>query len=162
MLFLDTCVVVDILRGGKDHYLLNLREAEAAGRQLTISSFVLHELTYGAMTSVRPDLHLNLLDAFIARAHIEPSTAEDAIAAARIRTDLQATGAPIGAVDSLIAGQAVNRGWSLVTSNLRDFVRVADLTVIDWSDPAGPREINQATRTAWMLTNLRRPLKEAK
>ena len=137
--FLDTCVVIDALDGGKPHYRARLEEAVAAPGGVVVSSFVLHELVFGAMISGRPQAELALVDRFVERARVEPWTAEDAIAAARVRADLRQTGMPIGAVDSLIAGQALNRGWNVVTSNIKDFIRVPGLTVVDWSDPAGPR-----------------------
>jgi len=162
MLFLDTCIVADLLRRESDHYLQRLREAEAADRQVAISSLVLHELSHGAMISGQPALQLDLLDAFIARTQVEPWTAEDAIAAARVRADVGSAGGSIDTVDSLIAGQALNRGWAVVTAHLKEFACVWDLSLVDWSDPAGAREINQATRTEWMLANIARLSKEAK
>jgi len=41
-------------------------------------------------------------------------------------------GTPIGGYDVLIAGQARARGLTLVTRNLREFGRVAGLSVEDW------------------------------
>ena len=142
--FLDTCIVIDALGGVQRHYRVRLEEAVTEGG-VVISSFVLHELVLGAMISRRPDVELTLIDRFVERAHVEPWTAEDAISAARIRAELRALGTPIGAVDSLIAGQALNRGWNVVTSNIKDFIRIPGLTVVDWSDPAGPRQISQST-----------------
>jgi tRNA(fMet)-specific endonuclease VapC len=147
-LLLDTSIVIDVLREDKPHYRLRLQEAIGSGRQLVISSFVLHELTYGAMISKKPEMELALIDKFVERAHVEAWSAEDAISTARLRADLKKDGLPIGAVDALIAGQALNRGWSLVTANIREFIRVDGLTVIDWSDPAGSREID---RVSWAL-----------
>ena len=40
---------------------------------------------------------------------------------------------PIGAYDALLAGQAVRRGFTLVTANVREFERVDDLMWEDWS-----------------------------
>ena len=156
-LFLDTCVVINALREEKPHYRQRLREAREAGRRVAISSLVLHELTFGAMISAKPDVELALIDGFVGRAHIEPWSAEDAISSARIRADLQTAGTPIGVVDSFIAGQAINRGWSLVTDNLRHFVRIPDLAIMDWSDPAEARELDAAARLAALLSLFKDP-----
>ena len=153
--FLDTCTVIDILREDKPYYRERLEEAVGRGEEIVISSFVLHELVFGAMVSVRPEAELAVVDGFVERARVEPWTAEDGIAAARVRADLRATGSKIGAVDSLIAGQALNRGWSVVTSNIKDFIRIPDLTVIDWSDPAGARQMNRTTALAEALRRLK-------
>lgn len=153
--FLDTCAVIDILREDKPHYRKRLEEAVEWGEEIVISSFVLHELVFGAMVSARPSAELALMDGFVERARVEPLTAEDGVAAARVRADLRATGTPINAVDSLIAGQALNRGWNVVTSNIKDFLRIPDLTVIDWSDPAGPQKLNRTTALAEVMRRLK-------
>ena len=142
-LCLDTTIVIDVLRASKRHVLDRLLEAEAERRELRLCSFAFHELVYGALISERADLQLSLVDAFVARAPVEPWSAEDAMVSARIRADLKKSGTAIGAVDTMISGQALNRGWALVTNNVRDFIRVPGLTVIDWSDPAGAREISR-------------------
>ena len=53
-------------------------------------------------------------------------------AAARVRAALEVVGQPIGPYDTLLAGQAIASGLTLVTSNLREFGRVAGLAVEDW------------------------------
>jgi tRNA(fMet)-specific endonuclease VapC len=158
MLSLDTCIVVDLLRGRKPHYGRRMQEVTDAGRQIVLSSVVLHELSYGAMIAARPEAQLGMLETIVERAHVEPWTPEDAISAARVRADLRATGSSIAIVDSLIAGQALNRGWQLVTSNIKDFIRVPGLTVVDWSDPAASRQIDRDSA----LTHLMRRFKEEK
>ncbi len=158
-LCLDTCIVVDVLRASKPHVLQRLQEVEVQGHEFRLCSFTLHELVYGALIGERADLQLSLIDDFVARAPVEPWTAEDAMVAARIRADLRKTGTPIGAVDAMISGQALSRGWPVVTNNVRDFIHVPELTIIDWSDPAGARTID---RTAWTLAHLRRPAEEPK
>jgi predicted nucleic acid-binding protein len=57
---------------------------------------------------------------------------EDARAAGAVRAALAAAGAAIGPYDVLIAGQALARGATLVTHNVREFGRVAGLGVEDW------------------------------
>jgi tRNA(fMet)-specific endonuclease VapC len=53
-----------------------------------------------------------------------------------VRAALGAAGKPIGAHNVLIAGQARRRGATLVTSNIREFDRVAGLK---WEDRATAR-----------------------
>jgi tRNA(fMet)-specific endonuclease VapC len=60
----------------------------------------------------------------------------DAVAAASAKAALAAQGRMIGPYDLMIAGQALARGWTLVTSNAREFARVDGLTVEDWRAPA--------------------------
>jgi tRNA(fMet)-specific endonuclease VapC len=57
----------------------------------------------------------------------------DGIAAAQVRRGLRRRGTSIGEHDLLIAGQAINRGWAVVSANLREFLRVDTLEVFDWT-----------------------------
>ena len=50
-----------------------------------------------------------------------------------LRPELEAAGQPVGAYDVLLAGQARRRGATLVTSNVREFERVAGLKWEDWA-----------------------------
>ena len=45
---------------------------------------------------------------------------------------LEKRGTPIGNSDTLIAGQALARGMTLVTHNTREFARVPGLQLEDW------------------------------
>jgi tRNA(fMet)-specific endonuclease VapC len=62
--------------------------------------------------------------------------ANDARHAGQVRASLAAAGTPIGPYDVLIAGQALARNLTLVTSNVREFRRVPGLRVKDWLEPA--------------------------
>lgn len=140
ILSLDTNVVIELLRATTPHYRLRLDEARADGARAIISSIVLNELAFGALRSARPELHLQRIDALVSAIEVEPWTAEDALAAARVRVELEREGKGIGAFDTLIAGQAFNRGWTVVTANVWEFLRVKGLRLLDWSNPEGVRE----------------------
>ena len=62
-----------------------------------------------------------------------PFTEDDADGATAVRIGLERIGQRIGAMDMLIAGQAISRGWTLVTANLHEFGRVRGLQMIDWT-----------------------------
>ena len=132
-LCLDSSVVIDVLRGRTPIYRERLEEAEERGDSLTISSIVLHELVYGAMISADPAKQMARVEALTSRVHVEPWNVDDAMAAARLRAELKRNGNSIGSFDALIAGQALARGWIVVTGNLREFARVHGLSLIDWS-----------------------------
>lgn len=51
----------------------------------------------------------------------------------RVRTNLEKKGTPIGPMDMLIAGHARAEGLVLVTNNTREFHRVENLEVEDWT-----------------------------
>jgi tRNA(fMet)-specific endonuclease VapC len=82
-----------------------------------LPSIVVYELCCGASKSRRREADFDR---------------EDARAAGEIRASLEIAGAPIGAYDILIAGQALSRGYILVTRNLREFERVEGLKLERW------------------------------
>jgi tRNA(fMet)-specific endonuclease VapC len=69
---------------------------------------------------------------FLAAVTILPFDLADARAAAKVRAVLEKSGQKIGAYDLQIAGQALHRGLTLVTHNIRHFKRVSGLAVEDW------------------------------
>lgn len=142
-LSLDSSTAVELIRGERIHFRQILEQARARGDQIHVSAVVLQELAFGALRSPRPEHHLRRLDLFISDFGVEAWTADDGMVTARLRADLEGAGSRIGAYDTLIAGQALCRGWSVVTSNVREFIRVKGLHVVDWSDPTGPIEFGK-------------------
>jgi tRNA(fMet)-specific endonuclease VapC len=65
-----------------------------------------------------------------------PFDAAAAREAARVRIDLERRGLLIGPLDLLIAGTALSRGATLVTSNVGEFRRIRGLRLEDWSRDA--------------------------
>ena len=95
-----------------------------------LPSIVAHELFYGAYKSQRAAANLARIEAL--QFEVVPFDAEDAQHAGEIRAQLATVGTPIGPYDVLIAGQARARNLILVTHNIREFARVAQVTVEDW------------------------------
>jgi tRNA(fMet)-specific endonuclease VapC len=128
---LDTNTLIGLLHPQRRLTVLPRLLAQPRGTAVT-SAVVAHELYFGAAKSARPEdnrrrfdrLFLDLVPLDFARG--------DAEAAGEIRARLRAQGTPIGPYDVLIAGQALARGLTLVTSNLREFRRVAGLACVDW------------------------------
>lgn len=136
MLSLDTSTIINCLRNGSSLTRTRFGEARASGAPLVISGLVLYELCYGAAISARPALHRERYEALVGDLPVEPFDAADALAAAQVRRMLHEVGRPIGAVDMLIAGQALARGWSVVTADVQDFGRIDGLKIVDWSAEA--------------------------
>jgi tRNA(fMet)-specific endonuclease VapC len=148
-LSLDTDVAIEVIRGRKPHYRSWLEQAQADGASLHLSSIVFHELMFGAMASARPQHQMERVAWLASVLEVHPWTPDDAIEAARIRADLQKIGFGIGGFDALIAGQAFNNGWTLVTGNVREFFRVQNLELQSWSDPSGP--IDRSGIRSWLV-----------
>jgi tRNA(fMet)-specific endonuclease VapC len=98
---------------------------------------VLFELWFGIAKSTRRAVNAERLVLFLhGGLDLLPFDADDARAAGEIRVVLEARGTPIGPYDLLIAAQALRRGATLVTSNLREFERVDGLKLVDWASPS--------------------------
>jgi tRNA(fMet)-specific endonuclease VapC len=97
-----------------------------------ISAITVAELWFGAAKSSRPHQTRSSVDAFLEPFEILPFTTEAADDYADIRLELEKGGRPIGERDLLIAATARSRRLIVVTSNVREFGRVAGLEVEDW------------------------------
>jgi tRNA(fMet)-specific endonuclease VapC len=73
-----------------------------------------------------------LLATAIAPFQLFPLTNEVGHSYGTLRTHLQVSGNTIGALDTLIAAQALTLSAIVVTSNLQEFRRVPNLRVEDW------------------------------
>ncbi len=132
-LSLDTSQIVDLIRGRDPSAGAAFNAAVLSGAAITVSTPVRFELVSGAHSSGSPDRKLVQLANFLAQCvEVEFST-KDADFAGRLDADLRRRGQPIGDIDTLIAGQALARGWTVVTRNVRHFGRVEGLPLIDWS-----------------------------
>lgn len=124
---LDANAVIAMLKG-ESTMLERLRAHLPA--DFGLPAIVAHELYYGAYKSQRAAANQARIEAL--QFEVVPFDAEDAQHAGEIRAHLAAAGTPIGPYDVLIAGQARARNLILVTHNVREFARVARLTVEDW------------------------------
>ena len=92
------------------------------------------ELLYGAWKSERKDENVALIQEL---ERLIPVLPLDAIAGrhfGRVRADLERKGSSIGAYDLLIAAHAMSLGLTLVTNNAREFRRIAELTLENWTE----------------------------
>jgi tRNA(fMet)-specific endonuclease VapC len=130
---LDTNAVIALLNNKPAQVRERYRGAHASGNDLAVSSVVLFELWYGVAKSSRMQENTERLRIFLsADLDLVPFGDEDAQAAGRVRAALEKRGTPIGAYDLLIAGQALNRGLTVVTANTSEFGRVPGLSWVDW------------------------------
>lgn len=127
---LDTNVVVDLLRG-KD---AELSARYIAGRpsDYAVPEMVRAELLFGAMFSARPRENRAAVEKFLAPLRLLPFADDASVHWAEIRMALQASGAPIGANDMVIAATARATACTLVTRNTSEFSRVPGLAVEVW------------------------------
>jgi tRNA(fMet)-specific endonuclease VapC len=131
---LDTNACIALLNGSSAPLRTMVTEALGEGSVLCVSTVVLHELWFGAAKSARPAHNAARIQAFLSGpVHVMAFDEADAHAAGEVRARLQRAGTPIGAYDTMIAGQALRRGLTVITADADDFGRVADLMWEDWA-----------------------------
>lgn len=127
---LDTCTVSDYFRrrGG----VVSTAHAHPP-HELAVSAITAHEIHFGVLRQPRAASSLaGRVRTFLTVVATVPFEPIDALASADIRARLERSGRNIGALDVLIAGVALARGLTLVTSNTREFSRVRGLSLEDW------------------------------
>lgn len=134
LFMLDTNVAIKAMKRQEPILRENIGRAIDQGDILSLSVITVHELRVGSLRNSNPvsaisknDMFMMLIDKVWS---FEPSDAE---VAAQIRARLMKLGLVIGSLDTLIAGQAVRLGLPLVTNNIREFSRIPNLNVEDWT-----------------------------
>ena len=131
---LDTNACIAVINRKTPSVRTRLQAAMGTGNKLFVSSVAAFELWYGVAKSSQPQANRLRLETFFDGPIAPlPFDDEDAYAAGEIRAALEAQGRSIGAYDLLIAGQALRRGFTLVTANVAEFSRVKGLVWQDWS-----------------------------
>ena len=130
---LDTNICVLLIRQKSPQVLTQLTSHPIT--DIGISAVTVAELQYGVQKSSRPAQNQQALDQFLLPLTIISFDENDAVAYGQIRANLEAQGSPIGALDTLIAAQAVQYNLILVTNNVGEFARVPGLAIEDWTKP---------------------------
>jgi tRNA(fMet)-specific endonuclease VapC len=128
---LDTNICIYIIKRKPANVVQRIRQCPIA--QVTVSSITLSELEYGVAKSSRPEQNQIALAQFLAPMEIVPYGGEAAQHYGRLRAFLEKQGTLIGALDMLIAAHALSLGCLLVTKNEKEFRRVPDLKIDNWT-----------------------------
>lgn len=115
--------------------LLKVLQAHVENKErLVISAITYAELRFGAIGSKASPKHNVIVDQFLERIDSVIPWDKDAVeATTAIKRYLTEKGTPIGANDAAIAGNAIAANCVLVTNNTREFDRVPNLAVQDWT-----------------------------
>lgn len=106
------------------------RTALKQGEALVLSVIAWQELRVGALLERHGPETQAALDELIAGVPVIDYDTADAEAAATLRS--RSARGDTGVHDLMIAGQAIARGWTVVTGNARDFARLDGLSYVDW------------------------------
>lgn len=98
-----------------------------------LCSIVKEELLHGALKYEDSSVRMRRLQPVFARHPSAPYDDAAAESAARIRHGLEVKGLVIGPRDTQIAGLALSRDWTIVTSNTKEFSRIEGLKLEDWT-----------------------------
>jgi len=129
MYILDTNTLIYYFKG-QGQVAQNL--ANVSAQEISIPTIVLFELQVGIAKSNSPAKRTQQLQELLSRVNLVLFDREAALAAAKIRAELEQQGTPIGQMDVLIAGTAIALQSTLVTHNVKEFSRVSGLTIVDW------------------------------
>lgn len=128
---LDTNIVSYLLRGSFPNLEEKIRTIP--DDELCISVVSRAELQYGVARLKNAMRLKNLVQEFLASVHTLSWGTRAADHYAVLRADLQGTGKVIGSLDMLIAAHALSEGATLITNNSKEFNRVNNLRVEDWT-----------------------------
>ena len=119
-------------------YIINKRPPQVRAHfeglrygQVVVSSITGAELAFGVAKSGSAR-NREALEKFLAPLEVLSFDSQAMYAYGALRAQLQASGQPIGALDTLIAAHALVVGATLVTNNLAEFDRVPGLGRENW------------------------------
>ncbi|ULJ61940.1 type II toxin-antitoxin system VapC family toxin [Wielerella bovis] len=124
---LDTNIIIAFQ---KQHQGLLAQMKKHSVNDFALSNIVLFELAFGAYNSQKVDENLHKLSQL--RFPTLTFNSQDAYHAGKIRANLQKQGTPIGAYDTLIAGQAIAQNLILISHNVKEFERIEGLKFENW------------------------------
>lgn len=130
---LDTNICVILIR--KKSPLVLERLLQHSFTEIGVSTLTIAELQYRVAKSSDPVQNQEALDEFLIPFTFLAFDELSTVAYGEIRTTLEAQGTPIGAIDFLLAAQALSNQLTFVTNNVREFARVSGLRIEDWTQP---------------------------
>lgn len=131
MYMLDTNICIYAIKHKPIEVLNNLLNHDPD--EICVSSITYGELMHGVEKSQFVEKNRVAMSLFLSPFTIIPFDQEAAEEYGKIRAELEMNGTPIGTMDMLIAAHAKSEGYTLVTNNIREFVRVSNLSLENWT-----------------------------
>ena len=130
--YLDTNVCVFFLRGARPA----LRNAilSHSPNMLRIPAIVAAELVHGAEKSANVANNMEQVKKFLMPFEIAPFDILAAYSYGKIRSSLEKRGEIVGPNDLIIAATVLSQNGILVTNNTKEFARVENLALEDWTN----------------------------
>ena len=130
---LDTNICVYVINRKPQHEAVLRHMDGLSYGDILISAITIAELRYGVANSAKPDQNREKFENFIERFEIVDFDDAAAAAYGLIRARLKNAGTPIGPLDTLIAAHAISLQCIMVTNNVKEFERVPNLKIANWS-----------------------------
>ncbi len=128
---IDTNICIYILNKRPLNVIRKFKQFEPG--EIGISTITVSELQYGVAKSKHRELNQLRLDDFLTPIEVLEYDQNAAREYGDIRFGLEKAGRPIGPLDLLMAAQAKSRKLILVTNNEKEFNRIKDLRVENWT-----------------------------
>jgi tRNA(fMet)-specific endonuclease VapC len=132
ILSLDRYATYDLLSGRERNVRAFFEAALEGGHELRVCATTLHDLMAAFKGASEPQKRLAGLSALLEDVVVESFSGEDAVVAADLAVIYERDRWKSPPHYLLGAGQALNRGWPLVTTNLFHFAGLG-LSLIDWT-----------------------------
>lgn len=127
---LDTNICIYIAKHRPPEVLMRFKTLQVGGVAMSIITY--GELWYGAEKSNNSELAHEKLNRLAELVPVLPLPVNGAKHYGLIRADLELAGTPIGANDLWIAAHALADKLILVSNNIKEFQRIANLELENW------------------------------
>ncbi len=131
MYLLDTNICIYAIKNKPESVLKNIYKN--FNKIIYISSLTVAELEFGVANSQKPEKNRVALLEFLSIFTVLPFYENDAIPYGEIKASLRKSGNIIGPIDLLLSAQAISNDLIFVTNNTKEFIRVNNITLEDWS-----------------------------
>lgn len=129
---LDTNICIYAIKHKPEKVFSELKKHDPS--EICISSVTYAELTYGVEKSQAVEQNRVALALLLAGIEIMDFDSSAAESYGKVRSDLEKKGKLIGPLDMLIAGHAKALGYTVVTNNTKEFIRVDGLKLENWAE----------------------------
>lgn len=126
---LDTNICIYFLKG---QFEINRRIEEIGEENCYLSEITIAELKYGAESSMQKEKNRKNNEKFLAKFKILPVFPALDIYA-KEKAKLKTKGRIVDDFDLLIGATAIHNKLTLVTRNVKDFVRLNEIVIEDWT-----------------------------
>ncbi|MFW6295707.1 MAG: type II toxin-antitoxin system tRNA(fMet)-specific endonuclease VapC [Halothece sp.] len=129
---LDTNICIYLIKQKPPQVLARFKTLDSS--DIGISSITVAELEYGVCKSQQQEKNHDALMQFLIPLEIAEFDQAAATVYGLTRSDLENRGLVIGAMDMLIAAHALSLSVTLVSNNVREFSRIANLSLENWAE----------------------------